>query len=84
MEYALQRNPSSPEVRLDTSAAVAAEVIAALRQGPAYALPAGDRRLLAAVKHQLDYLGLQLQPAAGEQHYLVVPTYDLATNLQDL
>lgn len=84
VEYALQRNPSSPEVRLDTSAAVAAEVVAALRQGPAYALPAGDRRLLAAVKHQLDYLGLQLQPAAGEQHYLVVPTYDLATNLQDL
>jgi phosphosulfolactate phosphohydrolase-like enzyme len=78
VELEMQRNPSSPAVRLDTSRAVAAEVVAALRQGTAYMLPVGDRRLLTAVKHQLDYLGVQLQPAAGDQQYLVVPAYDLA------
>jgi hypothetical protein len=83
VELELQRNPSSPAVRLDTSASVAAEVVAALRQGSAYVLP-GDHRLLAAVKHQMDYLGVQLQPAAGEQNYLVVPTYDLASNAEAL
>jgi hypothetical protein len=77
VELEMQRNPSSPAVRLDTSAAVAAEVVAALRHGPSYMLPAGDRRLLAAVKHQFDFLGVQLQPAAGDQQYVVVPSYDL-------
>jgi hypothetical protein len=67
VELEMQRNPSSPAVRLDTSAAVAAEDVAALRHGPSYMLPAGDRRLLAAVKYQLDFLGVQLQPAAGDQ-----------------
>jgi hypothetical protein len=80
VELELQRNPSSPAVRLDTSAAVAAEVVAVLRQGPTYVLPS-DERLLAAVKQQLDILGVQLQPPAGEQAYLFVPTYDLAEDV---
>ncbi|KAF6254974.1 hypothetical protein COO60DRAFT_1641912 [Scenedesmus sp. NREL 46B-D3] len=76
----MQRHPSSPAVRLDTSAAVAGEVVAALRQGTTYMLPIGDRRLLAAVKHQLDFLGVQRAASSRGPAYVVVPAYDLTVS----
>jgi hypothetical protein len=73
---ALQSNPSNPELRLDISAEEAKEMVAALRQGPAYKLP-HERRLRDAVTRLLAKYGVQLQPAAGQQPFLLVPTYDL-------
>lgn len=49
-------NPD-PTVRLNCSEAVAAEVVAALRLGSHYNAPE-DPRLLNAVRHQLDFLGV--------------------------
>lgn len=48
-----------PAVHLNCSEAVAKEAVEALRLGSRYFAPA-DHRLLNAVQHQLDYLGVSV------------------------
>lgn len=66
-------------LRLDMSAEVAREVVAVLRLGESYTPPA-DSRLLTALKHTLDYLGLPSPPRLPirfplSQPYLFVHSY---------
>jgi hypothetical protein len=56
--------------------AVAREVVALLRQRGSYS-PPSDGRLLRALQHQLDFLGLPGPQAVGGQEMLLVPSYIL-------
>lgn len=79
----LQLAKGSSEIRLDCDAATAKEVVSALRQGASYVAPS-DARLLAAVKHQLDFLGIPMQRGQGAAGLEVVwvPCYHTAIDDQ--
>jgi hypothetical protein len=58
----------------DSDEAVAKEVVALLRQRGSYS-PPSDGRLLRALQHQLDSLGLPGPQAVAGQEVLLVPSY---------
>lgn len=75
MELA-QPSPMRPCIRLDCCEAVAREVVSLLRQRGSYT-PPSDQRLLRALQHQLDFLGIPMTPEARGQEVVLVPSYAL-------
>jgi hypothetical protein len=65
-------------VRLDCSGEVVREVVAVLRQGSSYDAPTDNPRLLKALQHQLDFLGISapsIPNSNDRQEVVLVPSY---------
>lgn len=79
-EFALAQDSRHAAVRLDCSSDVAKEVVQLLRLGPSHYAPPSDTRLLRALQHQLDYLGISCacvgsHTVADAQKVLLLPSY---------
>jgi hypothetical protein len=79
-EFELAQDSRPAAVRLDCSSDVAKEVVQLLRIGPTHYAPPSDQRLLRALQHQLDYLGISCASIGSHrvtdaQEVLLLPAY---------
>jgi hypothetical protein len=80
VESELSQEARSAAVRLDCSSDVAKEIVQLLRLGPAHYTAPSDPRLLRALQHQLDDLGISCSSVGSHhvpdsQEVLQVPAY---------
>jgi hypothetical protein len=80
VEFELAQHSRPAAVRLDCSSDVAKEVVQLLRVGPAHYSPPSDPRVLRALQHQLDYLGISCACVGSHhvtdaQEVLMLPSY---------